>query len=127
MKGKVKMEKITLRRPIGSTKVGDIIENIGLVEDVFAQGGTDIRVVRQGYFGESKVEEIVVVEPITENVEMSSIEEESSDEVVEVETGIVLKGKARKRQKLRIAREKASKELLDQSPVVDGEKQLLRG
>ena len=134
------MEKVTLRRPIGSTKVGDIIDNIGMVEDVFAQGGSDIRVVRQGYFGDVQVEQIAAIEneiiikrgstiaeSMTENVEMNAIEDESLDEVTEAETGIVLKGKARKKEKLRIAREKASKELLDQSPIVDNEKQLLRG
>ena len=50
------MQKISIRRPIGSTKVGDVIDGIGTVEEVFAQGDKDIRIVRHGDFGVFKAE-----------------------------------------------------------------------
>ncbi|MCK9282569.1 MAG: hypothetical protein M0P71_18285 [Melioribacteraceae bacterium] len=51
------MEKISVRRPIGSTKIGEVLPGIGTVEDVFIQGDKDIRIVRHGDFGvvEAKV------------------------------------------------------------------------
>ena len=133
------MQKISIRRPIGSTKVGDVIDGIGTVEEVFAQGDKDIRIVRHGDFGVFKAEQIIEkiqerTEPMTQNVEMSRTSDESIEDVSTTESETTepneiaaFKGKARKREKLRIAREKASKELLDQGPNVDNDKQLLRG
>lgn len=145
------MEKISVRRPIGSTKIGEVLPGIGTVEDVFIQGDKDIRIVRHGDFGvvEAKVQQIVEtageryveprvekqtkVETITENVEMSAqeVETEENNDQYETDTDDAVEQETSKSKKsarkLKIAAQKKNKQVLDQSPMVDNNKQILRG
>lgn len=107
------MNKIALRRPFGSCNVGDIVQGIGTVLQISGQqGNSDIVVFDHGNFGEA----------VRQVKDQKNILPSSQQKLEE----IVRQVKQSKPKKIKIAKQKGSKQVLDQTPSIQG-KQLLRG